>query len=85
VLHGGGPAWSRAGVLARDHRTCRYCGGPATTVDHVPPRSRGGGNEWTNTVTACGRCNNGKRDRTSAEARMPLRVKPYAPGWIVVA
>jgi 5-methylcytosine-specific restriction endonuclease McrA len=79
--HSRGPAWSRAGVLARDHRTCAYCGDPASTIDHVLPRSRGGANEWVNTVAACGRCNNRKGDRTPAEARMPLRVKPYAPSW----
>jgi 5-methylcytosine-specific restriction endonuclease McrA len=35
-----GPAWSRAGVLARDGRRCGYCGKPASTIDHVLPRSR---------------------------------------------
>ena len=83
--HTRGPAWSRAGVLARDRRTCGYCGGVASTIDHVLPRSRGGGNEWTNTVAACGRCNNRKRDRTPVEARMPLRVTPRAPSWSALA
>ena len=76
-----GPAWSRAGVLARDHRRCGYCGKPASTIDHVLPRSRGGGNTWENTVAACGRCNGRKGDRTPAEARMPLRSAAYAPSW----
>jgi 5-methylcytosine-specific restriction endonuclease McrA len=79
--HGRGPGWSRAGVLARDGRCCAYCGGPASTVDHVLPRSRGGGNTWLNTVAACGRCNQRKGDRTPAEARMPLRRPPAAPNW----
>jgi 5-methylcytosine-specific restriction endonuclease McrA len=79
--HSRGPAWSRAGVLARDRHSCAFCGGVASTVDHVLPRSRGGGNEWLNTVAACGRCNNRKGDRTPAEARMPLRFAPYAPSW----
>jgi len=82
--HSRGPAWSRAGVLVRDGRRCAYCGGPASTIDHVLPRSRGGGNEWTNTVAACGRCNNRKGDRTPAEARMPLLVTPHAPTWALV-
>jgi 5-methylcytosine-specific restriction endonuclease McrA len=73
---GRGPSWSRAGVLARDGRRCAFCGGAATTVDHVLPRSRGGGDAWENTVAACARCNNRKRDRTPAEARMPLRRTP---------
>jgi 5-methylcytosine-specific restriction endonuclease McrA len=79
-----GPAWSRAGVLLRDGRTCAYCGGAATTIDHVLPRSRGGANSWLNTVAACGSCNHRKGDRTPAEARMPLRVKPIAPTWALV-
>jgi len=83
--HTRGPAWSRAGVLARDRHACGYCAGTASTIDHVLPRSRGGGNEWTNTVAACGRCNNRKRDRTPAEARMPLRVTPRAPSWGALA
>ncbi|MFI6075395.1 HNH endonuclease [Actinoplanes sp. NPDC051343] len=82
--HSRGPAWSRAGVLVRDGRRCGYCGGAASTIDHVVPRSRGGGNEWRNTVAACGRCNNRKGDRTPSEARMPLLVTPYAPTWALV-
>jgi 5-methylcytosine-specific restriction endonuclease McrA len=80
-----GPAWSRAGVLQRDGRTCAYCGRTATTIDHVLPRSRGGANSWLNTVAACGSCNHRKGDRTPAEARMPLRLKPTAPTWALVA
>ncbi len=83
--HSHGPAWSRAGVLSRDGRRCAYCGGTASTIDHVLPRSRGGGNTWSNTVAACGRCNQRKGDRTPAEARMPLRRRPSAPSWTEAA
>ncbi|WP_431728512.1 HNH endonuclease [Verrucosispora sp. TAA-831] len=76
-----GPAWSRAGVLARDGRRCGYCGGPAATVDHILPRSRGGKNAWLNTVSACAPCNGAKDDRTPAEAGMVLRIKPTVPAW----
>jgi len=80
-----GPAWSRGGVMLRDGRRCAYCGGHATTVDHVVPRSRGGRNTWLNTVAACGGCNQRKGDRTPAEARMTLRVIPRAPTWAALA
>ncbi|MFI5960178.1 HNH endonuclease [Cryptosporangium sp. NPDC051539] len=76
-----GPAWSRPGVLVRDERYCAYCGGHATTIDHVLPRSRGGQNTWSNTVAACGPCNQRKGDRTPSEARMPLRTTPVIPSW----
>jgi 5-methylcytosine-specific restriction endonuclease McrA len=79
--HSRGPAWTRPGVLARDGHRCGFCGKAASTIDHVLPRSRGGGNTWENTVAACGRCNNRKGDRTPAEARMPLRWTPVAPSW----
>jgi 5-methylcytosine-specific restriction endonuclease McrA len=76
-----GPTWSRGGVLARDARCCAYCGGGATTIDHVLPSSRGGRNTWLNTVAACGSCNQRKSDRTPDEARMPLRITPTIPTW----
>jgi 5-methylcytosine-specific restriction endonuclease McrA len=80
-----GPAWSRQGVLRRDSGRCAYCGGHATTIDHILPRSRGGKNTWKNTAAACGPCNQRKGDRTPAEARMPLRVTPHAPTWTAFA
>ncbi|MDI1464162.1 HNH endonuclease [Catellatospora sp. KI3] len=81
----GGPTWSRRGVLVRDGHRCAYCGGSASTVDHVLPSSRGGRNTWLNTVAACGGCNQRKGDRTPVEARMPLRVTPTAPSWAALA
>ncbi|MFB9238384.1 HNH endonuclease [Plantactinospora siamensis] len=83
--HSRGPAWSRAGVLARDARRCGYCGRAASTVDHVLPRSRGGANTWLNTVAACGGCNQRKGDRTPSEARMPLRTAPAVPTWAALS
>jgi 5-methylcytosine-specific restriction endonuclease McrA len=79
-----GPAWTRAGVLARDGRTCAYCSARATTVDHIQPVSRGGRNTWLNTVAACDGCNQRKGDRTPAEAGMVLRIQPTAPTWAFV-
>lgn len=83
--HSNGPAWSRAGVLGRDRRTCGYCGRSASTVDHIIPRSQGGKNMWENTVAACDPCNQAKGDRTPAEAGMRLRTTPYAPTWTHLA
>jgi 5-methylcytosine-specific restriction endonuclease McrA len=79
--YGSEPSWSRPRVLARDGHRCAYCGGQATTIDHVLPRSRGGGNSWTNTVAACSGCNGRKGDRTPAEAGMVLRIEPTVPTW----
>lgn len=79
--HRKGPTWSRRGVLLRDAHRCGYCGGHATTIDHVLPRSQRGADSWRNTVAACGGCNQRKGDRTPAEAGMPLRTTPAAPSW----
>lgn len=73
-------ALSRKNILIRDHHTCQYCGrrGGAgdLTLDHVLPRSRGGGGSWENLVAACRPCNNRKGDRLPEEAGMKLRKKP---------
>jgi len=78
---------SRRAVFARDDHSCQYCGGPADSIDHVLPRSRGGGHDWENLVAACRRCNLAKRDRTPEEAGMRLR-RPGCPprprSWVVV-
>jgi hypothetical protein len=63
------------GILERDKHICQYCGpdGPkATTIDHVIPRSRGGGSNPGNLVACCFKCNQKKADRTPDEAGMPL-------------
>ena len=58
---------TRAGVLRRDSRRCAYCGSRADTIDHVVPRSRGGGHSWSNCVAACRNCNSRKADRLLEE------------------
>ncbi|OON74064.1 HNH endonuclease [Streptomyces tsukubensis] len=71
--------WSRRGVLVRDRHKCAYCGRRATTVDHVIPRSRGGGDTWLNTVACCAEDNHRKADRTPEQAGMPLLRMPFEP------
>jgi len=70
---------TREGVLSRDGHTCGYCVGHADTVDHLLPRSRGGGDTWFNLVAACQSCNGLKGNRTPQEARMALVREPFEP------
>jgi 5-methylcytosine-specific restriction endonuclease McrA len=70
---------TRGGVLRRDGYTCVYCAGRADTVDHLLPRSRGGGDTWFNLVAACQSCNGVKGNRTPQEARMALVREPFEP------
>jgi hypothetical protein len=59
-------------IDARDGYRCVYCGATAETagaalqLDHLTPRAAGGGDEATNLVVACRRCN-------SARQNLPLR------------
>ncbi len=80
---------SRRGVIARDHETCQYCGaqpGRANlTIDHVKPRSQGGGTTWDNVVTACRECNRKKGGRTPEQANMLLRTRPRQPQYVAFA
>jgi 5-methylcytosine-specific restriction endonuclease McrA len=67
---------NRRNIFARDENRCQYCGGrfPTSelTIDHVVPRSRGGGSTWRNMVCACVDCNVKKGGRIPEEARMSL-------------
>jgi len=71
---------NRKRIMKRDGFECGYCGSKKNlTIDHIIPKSRGGGNTWDNLVTCCSRCNTIKDDRTPNEAGMNLKVKPYQP------
>jgi 5-methylcytosine-specific restriction endonuclease McrA len=70
---------SRRAVFTRDGQTCVYCGGSATSIDHVVPRSRGGTHTWDNVVAACRRCNHTKADRSLAEMGWVLPHPPRTP------
>jgi 5-methylcytosine-specific restriction endonuclease McrA len=72
---------TRRNILERDRNTCQYCNhrGDQLTLDHVIPRSRGGGDTWENLVAACVRCNVKKGNRTPKEASMILLTQPRRP------
>ena len=73
---------SRKNILLRDHYTCQYCGrvyaASELTLDHVVPKSRGGGSGWDNLVTCCKRCNNRKGHYLPDEAGMRLLKRPQS-------
>jgi 5-methylcytosine-specific restriction endonuclease McrA len=79
---------SRRAVFVRDNHECQYCGGPAENVDHIIPKSRGGGHTWDNVVAACRLCNSRKENRSPDDVGMRLRhppTRPHASVWIMVA
>src|SRR6058998_3511161 len=71
---------TRRAVFARDSWTCQYCGARTNlTVDHVIPRSKGGGSTWENIVASCAPCNRRKGDRLPRQAGMHPRRAPRTP------
>lgn len=77
-------------LFARDSYRCQYCGRPqeqlkhreCLTRDHVVPISRGGGNEWSNVVTACSSCNTRKGNHLAGEIGMHLLTVPAEPHFV---
>lgn len=63
-------------ILRRDNYVCQYCGEFGNTVDHIMPKSRGGGNTWTNLCAACKKCNGKKANKTPQEAHLKVPVIP---------
>lgn len=70
---------NRRNLFARDRNQCQYCGRHYPTcdlsIDHVVPRTQGGGESWENLVCACLTCNARKGGRTPEQAGMRL-VRP---------
>ncbi len=74
---------NRRNIFARDRNRCQYCGHHFATselsLDHVKPRTQGGGDTWDNLVCACTRCNARKGGRTPEQAGLKLISRPVAP------
>ncbi len=78
--------YTRKGVFKRDNLKCQYCGKLGTknsmTLDHVIPRSRGGGNSYENVVTCCMPCNAKKGNFLVSELGWKLLSSPKQPSWV---
>ncbi|MBW3600603.1 MAG: HNH endonuclease [Planctomycetes bacterium] len=63
-------------VASRAGHRCEYCGSPSEfcpdplSVEHIVPRSRGGGDDYSNLALSCQGCNNFKF--TSTESADPV-------------
>jgi 5-methylcytosine-specific restriction endonuclease McrA len=79
---------TRKNIYWRDKYTCQYCAGEfkykQLSLDHIIPKSRGGGNGWLNLVTCCHRCNQKKGNKTPLEASMGLIKEPCVPNVSIV-
>lgn len=80
-------------LFARDDYRCQYCHRhqrelrhrECLTRDHLIPISRGGGNDWTNVVTACSSCNTRKGNHLPAECGMHPLTPPHEPHFVHLA
>ena len=77
------PKFSGRTIRERDGNRCQYTGEllkpEEGSVDHIVPRSRGGGNTWENCVWSSKAVNNRKSDRLPREAGLKLLKQPKAP------
>jgi len=76
---------SRRSLFMRDGYQCQYCGVQPPVrelnIDHVVPRSRGGGSTWENLVTSCRTCNLRKGRALTHECGMEPMNRPRRPKW----
>lgn len=77
------PKFNARNLWERDGGRCQYTGRPLRpgegNIDHIVPRSRGGGTSWENCVLAAREVNSRKANRTPEEAGLTLLRNPEAP------
>lgn len=74
--------FSKRTVIIRDNFTCAYCGKyskTGMTIDHIIPKAQGGKSTFDNVVSCCLPCNNYKDNKTPAQAKMYLKIRPTTP------
>ncbi len=83
ALAAGAVTYSRHNVFKRDKFHCQYCNkklsDKTATIDHIVPKSKGGQDNWDNTVCCCVFCNSRKGNRTPEESQMLLIRTPRRP------
>jgi 5-methylcytosine-specific restriction endonuclease McrA len=76
-------SYTKRNVHLRDNYICQYCvtrcKDKEATIDHIIPGSKGGLENWENTVTCCKRCNRIKDNKTLTEAGLKLLRPPTKP------
>ena len=77
--------YTRDKLFQRDNYTCGFCNNKfkrtELTIDHILPKSKGGKTSWTNTITACKKCNWKKGNKTIEESNIKIHFNPTIPNW----
>jgi 5-methylcytosine-specific restriction endonuclease McrA len=83
------PKLNAKNIRERDGNRCQYTGRllhpDEGSLDHVVPRSRGGGDTWENLVWSAREVNQRKADRLPHEAGLKLLAAPRAPRELPVS
>lgn len=78
--------YSKKNVMKRDNYICQYCSkqlnSKSATIDHIIPRSKGGKNNWVNTVVACRDCNCKKGSMLLEDTDMTLLQQPTSANCV---
>lgn len=69
----------RAQVL-EEEPFCRICGAPATTVDHIIPKARGGTDDRSNLQALCNECRRRKDAKDAADGRRLAKWSEWGEG-----
>ena len=74
---------TKQNIWERDNYTCVYTGEKLNretlSIDHIIPKSKGGGSTWENLVTCQRILNSNKGSKTLKESKLKLRYKPVKP------
>tara|TARA_R110000764_G_scaffold20248_6_gene52127 strand:- start:590 stop:1189 length:600 start_codon:yes stop_codon:yes gene_type:complete len=74
---------TKQNIWERDKFTCVYTGEKLNretlSIDHVIPKSKGGGSTWENLVTCQRILNSNKGSKTLKEAKLKLQYRPFKP------
>lgn len=80
---------SKEAVFHRDGGKCQYTGKPLekknATIDHVLPKSRGGGDDWTNLALTSKELNSRKGNSLNSEIGLKLLRQPMMPKPVPVS
>lgn len=77
----------KSAVFEKYEGRCAYCGKELTTsnfhIDHINPKSCGGGNETSNLNPSCANCNASKSDKDLEDYRLFMMIRNSAFNGII--
>ena len=72
---------NRLACLVRDRYKCHWCGGKATTADHVTALAHGGRHDLANLVASCHACNSRRGAEITNDLKVARRMGSRSRQW----